>query len=157
MTTRPLWPRETQRPAGDAVPADAALADPEVRRAWGGHVTALREELASEMPGRAAPGDAVSGYQPPPLAHGEEARAAYDDALDERIRTMTMAERVWLEVGISERRAGGFSFDYDALSYERAVTYDPLPVGIADDGLDNWGRGLPQPAPALVRSRNWYK
>jgi hypothetical protein len=87
-----------------------------------------------------------------------DSSAHHDAIVEERMRTMTIAERTVLEISLTKRRhGGGHTYDYDALSYSAATTYDPLPIGVDDAGQDNWGRVMKPPsAPIAPRSRGWY-
>jgi hypothetical protein len=79
----------------------------------------------------------------------------YQDMIDERMRTMTRAERTVHELEMTQRRQPLHSIDYDPLPYNYSG-YDPLPVDVGPLGEDGWGRALPRLAARAARNRGWY-
>jgi len=98
--------RTVHRPLGDAAPESARNVSPQL-------VGARREELLDQM---------ASLTPVPHWWHdGENVDQRYDALLKERLDNITLAEIVDIDRRLRERRenATGYSFEYDALDYER--------------------------------------
>jgi hypothetical protein len=137
MTTYGIVPCRQPQPTGNATGTTAEARE-------------QREELREE----------VAAQTPKPL-HATEAE--HDALIDERMRAMTPADRVFREAELTERRwRSNHTYDYDPLSWSAAYgsAYDPLPVDVGPMGWDNWGPDLPrekpQAAARVVGKPSWY-
>lgn len=163
MSTRPLWPRTRQRlfdgsdmtmpvPQPPAHPVMPSTDTPE----GDNEMMALREAMLSETVPELY--GAVEDYEQNNDGPPRRITREYSQAIDRRMSTMSLHERIDLELS----RSGHFernphSYDYDPLSYTRQSTYDPLASDLAPDGHDNHGAEMLQPSGARVtRPRGWY-
>jgi hypothetical protein len=88
---------DTPLPAGDGVPRGTSPA-----------AKATRDELLAML------ADPREGRVSRPLHATDD---EYDVLVAERLRTMTLAERIDIEIALTQRSARTHTFDYDPLKY----------------------------------------